>query len=173
MIRLPDQILARYPRRARTELSAAWEHLLNAAQYGARQVGGSSRRRVAVARERAALARLALGGKPPTSRWRWAGVGLAAGVILGVVGAAAVARRLRDTDPTTPEQERADTATVGERVRTAAAAVREQTSAVVHDAAAAARATVDRVREKATGNDVARDTEPPSGPPKRTSSPED
>src|SRR5687768_3967908 len=67
MINLSDRIPAHYSRRARTELSAAWEHLLTAAQDTARQVADTSRARGSVARERAALARLALRGELPTS----------------------------------------------------------------------------------------------------------
>src|SRR5688500_16588420 len=98
MINLPDRIPAHYSQRARTELSAAWEHLLTAASEAGRQVTDTSRTRGSVARERAALARLALRGQLPTSRWRWAAAGLAAGVVIGVAAAAAMSRRPHPAD---------------------------------------------------------------------------
>ncbi|WP_173054902.1 hypothetical protein [Phytohabitans houttuyneae] len=52
---------------------------MTAASEAARQVGDTSRTPGSVARQRAVLARLALRGQLPTSRWRWAGAGLAAG----------------------------------------------------------------------------------------------
>ena len=176
MIHLSDYIPARYPQRARGELSAAWEHLLTAAHEGARQVGDASRTRAALARDRAALARLALRGELPTSRWRWAGAGLAAGVIIGAVAVVVLTRRPRSAEPATPEQAHAAATTVREKAGTAAAAVREKTSTVVqtaaaalHDAAAAGRDIAGKVREKAAGHDAAADSESPSPPPSRPS----
>lgn len=98
MINLSDRIPAHYPQRARTELSAAWEHLLTAAQEAARQVGDTSRTRGSVARERAALASLALRGQLPASRWRWAAAGLATGLVIGAVATAVLTRRPHQTD---------------------------------------------------------------------------
>jgi hypothetical protein len=104
MINLSDRIPAHYSQRARTELSAAWEHLLTAAQETARQVGDTSRTRGSMARERAQLARLALRGQLPTSQWRWAGAGLAAGVVIGAAAAAILTRRPRPTGPDASQQ---------------------------------------------------------------------
>jgi hypothetical protein len=176
MIHLSDHVLASYPQRARGELSAAWEHLLTAAHEGARQVGDTSRTRAALVRDRASLARLALRGELPTSRWRWAGAGLAAGVIIGAVVAVVVTRRPRTADPTTPEQAQTAATAVREKAGAAAAAAREKTSTAVqtaatavHDAAAAARDIAGRVREKAAGHDAAADSESPPQPPSRPS----
>ncbi|GAA4465946.1 hypothetical protein GCM10023170_076090 [Phytohabitans houttuyneae] len=104
MINLSDRLPSHYSKRARTELSAAWEHLLTAASEAARQVGDTSRTGGSVARERVALARLALRGQRPTSHWRWAGAGLAAGVVIGAVAAVVISRRAHPADPDAPQQ---------------------------------------------------------------------
>jgi hypothetical protein len=88
------------PRRARTELAAAWEQVLSAAEQGARQFGDTSRRRGVVVRERAAAARLALRGELLVPRWRWVGAAFLTGVVVGVAGAV-LARRSRAVPPET------------------------------------------------------------------------
>lgn len=166
MINLSDRIPAHYSQRARTELSAAWEHLLTAAQESARQVADTSRARGSVARERAALARLALRGELPTSRWRWAAAGLAAGVVIGVVAAAAVSRRLHPADPADPvnpdavERSNESPSAVLDKARAAAAAVGERAGTAVHTAAAAARDAADKARKTVTREPAAELTPP-------------
>jgi hypothetical protein len=162
MINPSDRIPAHYSQRARTELSAAWEHLLTAASEAARQVGDTSRTRRSVARERAALARLALRGKLPTSHWRWAGAGLATGVVIGALAVAMLRRQAQPADPATPQQPDTPTALV-DKVRTAAAAAGERASTAVHTAAEAARDAADRAREKVTSREPT--AEPPPPPP--------
>ncbi|WP_426513321.1 hypothetical protein ACPPVO_23500 [Dactylosporangium sp. McL0621] len=150
MINLSDRIPAHYSQRARTELSAAWEHLLTAAQDTARQVADTSRARGSVARERAVLARLALRGELPTSRWRWAAGGLAAGLVIGVVAATAVNRRLHPAGPDAAQQPNEPPSAVLDKARAAAAAVGERASTAVHTAAAAARDAADKARNTVT-----------------------
>jgi hypothetical protein len=164
MIKLTDRIPVHYSQRARTELSAAWEHFLAAAQDTARQVADTSRARGSVARERAALARLALRGELPTSRWRWAAAGLAAGVVIGAVAAAAVSRRLHPTDPDAPQQPNEPPPAVLDKARAAAAAVSERAGTAVHTAAAAARDAADKARKTVTGREPAAE-DPPSTVP--------
>jgi hypothetical protein len=127
MINLSGRVPALYPRRARAELSAAWEHLLTAAQEAARQVGDTSR-------GRGPLARRARRGDLSTLPWRWAGAGLAAGVIIGAVAAAALTRRPHPADPAAPEQPDDAPSAALDNARTAAAVGAEQTSAAVHTA---------------------------------------
>jgi hypothetical protein len=137
MIHLSDRIPD--PQRVRAEVSAAWEHLLTAAQEAARQVGDTSRSSGSVARDRVALARLALHGELRFSRWRWAGAGLAAGVIIGAV-AAALARRARHAALAGEQQPHdATAAPVLDKARTATAAVGERTSTAAQHAAEVAR----------------------------------
>jgi hypothetical protein len=166
MIRLPDQRLVGDAQRARDELSAAWEQLVSAAEHGAKRVERASRRRVALARERAAAVRRAARGERPDSPWRWLAMGVAAGVVIGAVGAVAVTRRGRTAGQI--EQSGAGQATV--------AAVRERAGAAVHgatsatrSAAAAARDTVDKVREKISGDDDPEAGQPPATAPPRGS----
>lgn len=104
MIRLPEHRFSVDPQRGRDELSAAWEHLLAAAEQAARQVERASRRRGALARDRAAAMRQAARGELPESPWRWLGVGLAAGLAIGAVGVAVLTRRHRSADQAGPEQ---------------------------------------------------------------------
>lgn len=167
MINLSDRIPAHYSQRARTELSAAWEHLLTAAQESARQVADTSRARGSVARERAALARLALRGELPTSRWRWAAAGLAAGVVIGVVAAAVVSRRPHPADPVDPdavERSNESPSAVLDKARAAAAAVGERAGTAVHTAAAAARDAADKARKAVDRRESAAELTPPTVP---------
>jgi ElaB/YqjD/DUF883 family membrane-anchored ribosome-binding protein len=165
MIRLPDHVPSVDTQRARDELSAVWEHLVAAAEHGTKQVERASRRRGALARSRAAGVRRAVRGDLPESPWRWLGVGLAAGVVIGAVGTAVLTRRLRTAEESGSEQTTASA--VRERAASAVAGVREQASAAAHgatsaaqSAAAAARDTVGKVREKIGGDD-----DPEAGPP--------
>jgi hypothetical protein len=167
MINLSDRIPAHYSQRARTELSAAWEHLLTAAQESARQVADTSRARGSVARERAALARLALRGELPTSRWRWAAAGLAAGVVIGVVAAATVSRRSHPVDPADPdvvERLNESPSAVLDKARAAAAAVGERAGTAVHTTAAAARDAADKARKTVTRREPTAELTPPTVP---------
>ncbi|WP_173161226.1 hypothetical protein [Phytohabitans suffuscus] len=151
MINLSDRIPAHYSQRARSELSAAWEHLLTAAQETARQVADTSRERGSVARERAVLARLALRGELPASRWRWVVAGLAAGVVIGVVAAAVVSRQPHPAaDSDALEQPDDAPSAVLDKARTAAAAVGQRASTAVHTAATAARDATDKARKTVT-----------------------
>jgi len=165
MIRLPDHRFSGDLQRARDELSTAWAHLATAAG----QVEHASRRRGALARDRAATMRRAARGEPPESPWRWVGLGLAAGLVLGAAGTAAAAliRRHRSGDQTEPGPGHDTAASVRQRASTAAAGGREHATAAVHgaaaaakDAAAAARDTVGKVRDKVGG-----DADPEAGPP--------
>lgn len=160
MINLSDRIPAHYSQRARTELSAAWEHLLTAAQDTARQVADTSRSRGSVARERAALARLALRGELPTSRWRWAAGGLAAGVVIGVVATVAVSRRQHPAGPDASQQPNEPPPVVLDKARAAAAAVGERASTALHTAAAAAREAADKARKTVTHREPAAEFPP-------------
>jgi hypothetical protein len=168
MINLSDRIPAHYSQRARTELSAAWEHLLTAAQESARQVADTSRARGSVARERAALARLALRGELPTSRWRWAAAGLTAGLtagmVIGVVAAAAVSRRPHPADSDAAERSNESPSAVLDKARAAAAAVGERTGTAVHTAAAAARDAADKARKTVTRREPTAELTPPTVP---------
>jgi hypothetical protein len=163
MIHLRDRIPTDYPQRARAELSTAWEHLLTAAQQAASQVGDTSRTRGAVARDRATLARLALRGQLPTSRWRWAGAGLAAGVVIGAVAVAMLRRRPRPTDPALPQQPDDAPTAIADKARTATAVVGERASTAAHTVAAAAR-DADTPREKITGREPSAESPPPARP---------
>jgi hypothetical protein len=163
MTRQPDRALAVDLQRGRDELSAAWAHQMAVAEHGARQLGEASRRWGALARDRTVAAGQALRGELPVARWRWAGVGLAAGVVIGAVGAAVLARLRQVADQADPDQSVPDpavpeetvTATVRERAGTVVAGVKGQAGAAVHgaasavqSAAASARGAVGRVREK-------------------------
>lgn len=162
MIKQFDRLPAHYSQRARTELSAAWEHLLTAASEAARQVGDTSRTRGSVARERAALARLALRGQLPTSRWRWAGAGLAAGVVIGAVAAAAVlTRRPHPADPDAPQQPDDAPSPALDKARTATAVVEDPASAAVHTAPADDLDAADHARETVAGREPAAESSPP------------
>ncbi|MPZ29265.1 MAG: hypothetical protein GEV12_23455 [Micromonosporaceae bacterium] len=160
MIRLPDHPSSGDLQRAREELSTAWAHLVTAAG----QVEHASRRRGALARDRAVAARRAARGELPEFPWRWVGLGLAAGLVLGAAGtAAALIRRHARGDQAEPGPVHGTAASVRER---ATAAVHNATSAVhgaasaAKDAAAAARDTVGKVRDKVGG-----DADPEGGPP--------
>jgi ElaB/YqjD/DUF883 family membrane-anchored ribosome-binding protein len=126
MIRLPDQVRSVDPQRARDELSAVWEHLVAAAEHGAKQVEQASRRRGALARHRAVAVRRAVRGELPESPWRWLGVGVAAGVVIGAVGMAALTRR-RPT-AAEPGSEQTTASAVREPAASAVAGVRETAS---------------------------------------------
>lgn len=56
MTRSRDHVDSISPRRARRELTAAWQHLVTAAGHGARQVGHTSHSHTKLARERTAAA---------------------------------------------------------------------------------------------------------------------
>lgn len=171
MIRLSDHVPSVDPRR-QGELSAAWEHLVAAAEHGVEQVEQASRRRGALARRRAAAVRRAAGGELPESPWRWLGVGLAAGVVIGAVAAVVLSRRGRTAGQTEgAESEQTTVSAVRERAAGAVAGVREQAGTAVHGAtsaakgaAAAARDTVGKVRAKVGGDDDP-EVGPPAAPP--------
>jgi hypothetical protein len=150
MFRLPERVFSVDPERARDELAAAWGHLVAAAEHGASQLERASRRRATLARERAAAVRRAARGEMPAARWRWLGVGLAAGAVIGAVGAAVLARR-PPGEPAEPGY--SALAGVRERASSAVAGAREQASAAAHSAASAARETVGKVRDKVGGDD--------------------
>ncbi|ROO63177.1 hypothetical protein EDC02_5197 [Micromonospora sp. Llam0] len=164
MINLSDRSPAHYPQRARTELSAAWEHLLTATQEAARQVGDTSRARGSLARDRAALARLALRGELPNSRWRWAGIGLAAGVIIGAVAAATLNRRPHPHDSAATAQPDDPPSAVADKARSAAVTVAERASAAARTATAAAQDAAAKAREKLAGREPAAESSPPTVP---------
>ena len=175
MIRLPDHVLSVDPQRARDELSAAWEHLVAAAEHGAKQVERASRRRGALARRRAAAVRRAARGELPESPWRWLGIGLAAGLVIGAAGATVLTRRPRTDQggPGSPStgsvvRDRASAA-LAEAGEQAGAAVQGATSAA-RGAAAAARDTVGKVRDKLGDDDDPEAGSPPdaTSPHKRT-----
>jgi ElaB/YqjD/DUF883 family membrane-anchored ribosome-binding protein len=160
MIRLPDHPFSGDLRRARGELSTAWAHLVTAAG----QVEHASRRRGALARDRAVAVTRAARGELPESPWRWVGLGLAVGLVLGAAGtAAALIRRHARGDQPEPGPAHGTAASVRER---ATAAAHNATSAVhgaasaAKDAAAAARDTVGKVRDRIGG-----DVDPEGGPP--------
>lgn len=167
MIRLPDHVPSVEPRRARDELSAAWGRLVATAEHEARQVQRASRHRSALARRRATAVRRAAQGQLPESPWRLLGIGLAAGVVIGAVGATVLNRRGRTTEQDEgPAAEHTTVSAVRERAASAVAGVREQASTAMHGAtsaakgaAAAARGTVGKVREKIGGDD-----DPEAGP---------
>jgi len=75
--------LARYQRRAAKDTSTALDRFSAAA----RTTAASARRRGSLARGRATRAVAALGGQAPPSPWRWAGCGLAAGIVIGAAAA--------------------------------------------------------------------------------------
>jgi hypothetical protein len=155
MINLSDRVPAHDTQRARTELSAAWEHLLTAAQEAARQVGDTPR-------ARRPLARLARRGEQPTWPWRWAGAGLATGAIIGAVTIVVLTRRPHPADPAAPPpQPDATSPALVDKARTAATAVAEKANA----AAKAARDAADKARQKATGREPAAEPTPPPTPP--------
>lgn len=163
MIKQFDRLPAHYSQRARTDLSAAWEHLLTAASEAARQVGDTSRTRGSVARERAALARLALRGQLPTSRWRWAGAGLAAGVVIGAVAAVVLTRRQPPADPDAPQQPDDAPSPAADKARTAV--VQEPAGGASPNAAGADLDAADKAREKVAGREpAAGSSPPPTGP---------
>lgn len=160
MIRLPDHPFSGDLQRARDELATAWAHLVTAAG----QVEHASRRRGTLARDRASAVRRAARGEPPEFPWRWVGLGLAAGLVLGAAGtAAALNRRHAWADQPEPGPAQGTAASVRDR---AAAAVHHASSAVhgaasaAKDAAAAARDTVGKVRNRTGG-----DADPEAGPP--------
>jgi hypothetical protein len=160
VIRLPDHPFSEDLQRARDELSTAWAHLVTAAG----QVEHASRRRGALARDRAVAVRRAARGEPPELPWRWVGLGLAAGLVLGAAGtAAALTRRHARGDQPEPGPAHGTAASVRERataaVHNAASAVHGAASAA-KDTAAAARDTVGKVRDKIGG-----DADPEGGPP--------
>jgi ElaB/YqjD/DUF883 family membrane-anchored ribosome-binding protein len=177
MIRLPDHAFTDDVQRGRDELSEAWTHLATAAEQTARQVEHATRRRGALARDRAAAVRRAARGDRRESPWRWLGVGLAAGLVLGAAGATALIRR-RGGDQPEPGSEHTAMASLGERASTAVAGVRGQASVAVHSAtsavqgaasaakgaAEAARDTVGKVRNK-IGGDANPEADPEAGPP--------
>lgn len=175
MTRVTDHISRVSPLRARGELAAAWTHLLDAAGQEARQVGRSSRKPGRVARDRAESAALALRGKRTDTPWRWLAAGLAAGLAIGAVGATVLARAARDTDRTgadrTADQARVTTAAIRQRAGAGAEAVREGSRAAGHNAAATARGTAAKVRDKFSRQDTA--TEPESTESRPESAPED
>ena len=165
MINLSDRLPAHYSQRARTELSTAWEHLLTAAAEAARQVGDTSRTRGSVARERTALARLALRGQLPTSRWRWAAAGLAAGVVIGAVASAVLTRRQPPADPDAPQQP-GDAPTPGwDKARTGTAVVEEPATAALPNAAVAGLDAPDNAGETVAGREPAAGSSPPTAGP--------
>lgn len=145
MIRFPDINSSRAAQHARDEFTAAWEHLLSAAENSARQVGDASRRHGLTARERAVAATLALRGRQQATPWRWLAIGLATGVVVGAAGAAVVGRRLPP-----PDEARA-------RAGAAVTAVRERVGEATHTAAATARSTAGQVRDR-FGRPTAEDT---------------
>lgn len=168
MIRLPNRVFNVDPQRARDELAAAWEHLAAAAEHGANQLEQASRRRAALARSRATALRRVVRGEPPTSRWRWLGAGLAAGVVIGAAGGA-VATRRRAADPSGSGN--GTLGQVRERGGAAVAGAREQARTAVHTAASAARSATDTARDTvAKARDkIGGDTDPAAPePPGRT-----
>jgi hypothetical protein len=183
MIHVPDIGFTNRSQRARDEVAAAWEHLLTAAEQTARQVGETSRRRGKVARDRTSLARRAILGELSPTPWRWLGVGLAAGAVLGATGALVLARRRAGGDQETTDQAAGDVndhavndralndrtpavaAAIRAKAGVAAEAVREGTNAAVHGAAAAAREAAAKVRERIPHRDSTDEAEPPGSQP--------
>jgi hypothetical protein len=166
MIRLRDHSFSGDVRRARDELSTAWGHLAAAAG----QVEHASRRRGALARDRATAVRRAALGEPLQSPWRWLGYGLAAGLLLGAAATAALIRRQARGDQAEPGPGEDTAGPVRDR---ATAAVHSATSAVhgaasaAKGAAAAARDTVGKVRNKVGG-----DADPEAGAPPAATGPD-
>jgi hypothetical protein len=141
---------------------------LTAAQDTARQVADTSRTRGSVARQRAALARLAVRGELPTSRWRWAAGGLAAGVVIGAVAATVVSRRLHPARPDPAQQPNEPPTVVLDKARATAAAVRERAGTAVHTAAAAARDAADKARNTVTRREPEPELSPSAVPAARS-----
>lgn len=153
MIRLPDLTTSPAARRAREEIGGAWEQLVAATDQSARRVGTASRRGGKLARRRAAAAALALRGEQP-SPWRWWAAGLATGVAVGVAGAVVVGRRVHDT------------AELRAQAQAMAGTVRQRTGTVAQNAAAGARASIHRARDRfSRGSDDAPDGDRPESAP--------
>jgi hypothetical protein len=121
MIRL-DYLPRSRNRQMRRELTAVGEHLLAAAEQGARQVGKRSRRTGKIARNRMASAALALRGQREP-RWPWLATGLAAGLAAGVA-IGAVASRWSSTGRNPAQQVESVTSALREKAGTATAKVR-------------------------------------------------
>lgn len=140
MSRFPYRVSSHRARRARDEAASAWEHLVAAAEHGARRIGDTSRESGKVARKRANRAARALRGDEPNP-WQWLGLGLAAGVIAGAAGAVVLSRRREEIVEAVEGR--------AERAGTAVETVKERTSAVASRAAGTARDAAARVREAA------------------------
>jgi hypothetical protein len=174
MIPTSDRFFGDRPRQAHRNVMASWDHLLSAAGHGARQVGQSSRRRARLARDRAEAARLALLGELPPSPWRWLGVGLAAGLAIGAVGATALARARREVDQTVTDEATATvpaaTAKIREKASAGAEAVRERIRAAVQRATTSARGATVEYRNRLTQRDSKGEPEPTNSarPPSAT-----
>jgi hypothetical protein len=183
MFRISDHVPG-HQQQARRELAASWDHLINAAEHGARQVGHTSRRQGKIARDRVAAARLALLGERPPAPWRWLGAGLTAGLSAGLaisaLGARALARRKRAADQTATGPAADQTATepatepplpvatiIRERAGAGAEALRDGTRAAVHGATATARDAAGKLRDRLTHHgpaDQPADGAEPPGP---------
>jgi hypothetical protein len=160
MIHISDYVPGHHRQQARRELAASWDHLINAAEHGARQVGHTSRRQGRITRDRVTAARLALLGERPPAPWRWLGAGLTAGLTAGLaisaLGARALARRRRAADQTAtgPATEPATdpplpvATIIRDRASAGAEALRDGTRAAVHGATATARDAAGKLRDR-------------------------
>src|SRR5436190_9751462 len=93
MGRSPRSVVSSRALGVRDEAAEAWDHLVAAVLEGATDVGERSRRAGATARERAASAVLALRGQRHPRPWPWLVAGLGAGLVVGAVAGAVLARR--------------------------------------------------------------------------------
>lgn len=139
--------LTRHQRQAARGTTAAL-HRLSAATYAAAEATAHRTRRTSsLARDRAIRAALALRGQTPPSRWRWAGYGLAAGIMLGAAAATILHRIQHPTPPGDDAPHETTTSTLAPaaasaRTREAAATAAAKAVAKVRVAAAAAARTI-------------------------------
>ena len=165
MTQFSDRGFIDHPQRAPSELLASWDHLVSAAGHGARQVGQTSRRRARLAGDRAGAARLALLGELPRPAWRWLGIGLAAGLAVGAVGATVLARARRGAERAEADQATTTVPAAPSKIRDKAGAgaevVRERTRVAVQRAATSARGAAIEFRDKLVQRDS---KDAPEGP---------